>query len=323
MIQLSLMAIGSQAHASPLGRLTKGPVMNTKSDVIIIGGGPAGLTAALALGRIGRTVIIFDDNNGRNFPAAHMQNFPSRDGTPPREFKEQLLKDLRNYQEISFRTERVTSLSKNGDGFLVNQTFEAKKIILAHGVKDILPEIPGINDLWGNSVFHCPYCHGHEFKRGKFGLLSSDVNYLSHMVPLIKSLTEDITIFTNGESVELPSFLADVKMITAPVKRLQLTGPVLRSVVTGEIEIPIDALLIKPPQKLTTDLGTKLGCELNEFNLYKVDADSMTTVPGIYGAGDIVEMRQAVIMACASGMKTGANISFALMKEKLVSSSGG
>ncbi len=308
MLQLSILGIPG------LALLNKGYVMNNVYDVAIIGGGPAGLTAALALGRIGRSVIIFDENKGRNFPAHHMMNFPSRDGTPPREFKEQIIKDLRKYSEITFRQEKVNVIRKNDGQFTINNHFEAKKILLAHGIKDILPEIPGIKELWGKAVFHCPYCHGHEFKRQKLGVMESDPKYLFHMAPLLLSLSGDVTIFTNGSRLELPPLLLEkVKVITAQVKKLNYYGEQLISLETETGEVKLDGLVIKPPQELTTDMGIKLGCELQENGLYKTDGEGQTSVPGVYAAGDIVDQRQAVILSCASGMRAAASISFSLV----------
>lgn len=317
MLQLSLMGITGMAGAQILpGFQKKGKRMKTESEVAIIGGGPAGLTAALALGRIGRKVLIFDDNKGRNFPAHHMMNFPSRDGTPPREFKEMIIKDLRKYSEVTVRPERVSDVQKKGDVFIINNQFEVKKIILAHGVKDVLPDIPGVKDLWGKAVFHCPYCHGHEFKRQRIGVMESDPKYLSHMVPLLLSLSDNVTVFSNGSRPLLSEgIMKKVTLVTSPVKALHHDGHELKSLLTEEGEVRLDGLVIKPPQVLTTDVGTKLGCELNEFGLYKTDSDGMTTVPGVYAAGDITEPRQAVILACASGMKTAASISYVLTQQ--------
>lgn len=317
MLQLSLLGITGMAHAGTIPRiLKKGVPMNTESEVAIIGGGPAGLTAALALGRIGKKVLIFDDNKGRNFPAHHMMNFPSRDGTPPREFKEMIIKDLRKYSEVALRQETVNDIQIRKNSFIINGKFEVKLVLLAHGIHDVLPDIPGIRDLWGRSVFHCPYCHGHEFKRQKIGVMESDSKYLSHMVPLLLSLSGDVTIFTNNANPEIPTqLLKKTKLVTSKVREITHDGHNLEAVVTEEGRFEIDGLVIKPPQILTTDIGTKLGCELNEFGLYKTDSMGMTTVPGIYAAGDIVETRQAVILACASGMKTAASMTFALMND--------
>lgn len=273
--------------------------MKQSFEVVIIGGGPAGLTAALALGRGGRSVLVIDEGKGRNAPAAHMQNFPSRDGTPPEEFKQQIRNDLKKYVDVKIEKTKVTSLEKTETGFLVNKSISTLKIILAHGVRDILLPIPGMSELWGKSIFHCPYCHGYEFRNQRLGLLA-DVKTAAHMIPLLKGLSDDVKLFEMG-SIE--SFIHE---------GTKLRGVKLK---TGEV-IARDALLFKPAQEFTTDIGLKLGCEKTELGFYKVDDNGMTTVPGVYAAGDIVEMRQAVIMACAGGMKAATMANFEILKER-------
>ena len=272
--------------------------MKHSYDVVIIGGGPAGLTAGLTLGRGGRSVLILDEGKGRNAPAAHMQNFPSRDGTPPEDFKAQIRDDLKKYEDVKFERTKVFSLEKVDQGFLVNGLVFAKKIILAHGVRDILLPIPGMQELWGKTIFHCPYCLVYEFKNKRLGLLA-DEKTAEHMIPLLSGLSPDVKHFEMG-SVE--SFIHE--------------GSVLKGVklLNGEV-VARDALLFKPAQEFTTDLGIRLGCEKTDLGFYKVDDNGMTTLPGVYAAGDITEMRQAVLMACAAGMKAASMANFAIMKE--------
>lgn len=284
--------------------------MNTQSDVIIIGGGPAGLTAALSLGRAGRTVLIFDDNKGRNAPAPHMNNFPSRDGTPPGEFRELIKKDLSKYKEVSFSSERVTTLKKEND-FIVNEKYKAKKIILAHGLKDVLPPIPGMKELWGKTIFFCPYCHGHEFKGKKIGIWANEQIAL-HMVPLLLGLSHDVVLFSNGEEVTHPLLLQLTvyreKILSVSESGIQLEGKFVER----------DCLLHKPPVEMTTKLGTDLGCEVQN-GLYKVGEDGMTTVEGVYAAGDNMDGRASVMFACTNGMKAAVGVNFAIQNEKFLS----
>lgn len=273
--------------------------MKLNYDVAIIGGGPAGLTAGLTLGRGGRSVLILDEGKGRNAPAAHMNNFPSRDGTPPDEFKEQIRNDLKKYEDVKIERTKVFSLEKTENGFLVNGLIFAKKIILAHGVRDILLPIPGMQELWGKSIFHCPYCHGYEFKNKRLGLLA-DEKTAEHMLPLLSGLSSDVKLFETGT---IESFIYE--------------GTNLRGVklINGEV-VERDALLFKPAQEFTTDLGLKLGCEKTDLGFYKVDDNGMTTVPGVYAAGDITEMRQGVLFACSAGMKAAAMVNFEILKMK-------
>lgn len=306
MIKLLSLAFISFAYAGRKDRTMK------ESDVIIIGGGPAGLTAALSLGRAGRTVIVFDDNKGRNAPAAHMNNFPSRDGTPPGEFRNQMKEDLSKYKEISFETSRVDSIRKESSGFLVNGSFRAKKILLAHGVKDLLPEIPGMKEQWGQTIFFCPYCHGHEFKGKRIGIFANEQIAL-HMIPLLYGLSKDVVLFTNGEEVTHP-LLRGVPHHTEKI----LSVSSMRIKLEDGKTIDRDCLLHKPPIALTSTLGTDLGCELQN-GLYKIGEDSMTTVEGVYAAGDNMDGRASVMFACTNGMRAAVAINFAIQNERFVS----
>lgn len=267
-------------------------------DVVIIGGGPAGLTGALTLARGGRTVIIFDEGKGRNAPARHMQNFPSRDGTPPNEFREQIKSDLKKYKEVSFQNDRVEKITRNEEGFLINGAYQARRILLAHGVKDILPPIPGMKELWGKSIFHCPYCHGHEYKGKKLAVMGDEI-MTTHMYPLLKGLSSDVMILSQEE---VQSFIFEGDKLEA----IKLT--------TGKT-VERDALLFRPKQELTSTIGIDLGCELNESGLYKLDNDGMTTQSGIYAAGDIADPRQSVLIACASAMKAAASINYSILAQ--------
>lgn len=319
-MKLTFLGFAHMALANSTKAKGKGKLMKQDSyDIAIIGGGPAGLSAALAIGRIGRTAIIFDEDKGRNFPAAHMMNFPTREGTPPREFRELVKKELAKYNEITFRNEKVTSVEKVADHFHINGNIRVRKVLLAHGIKDNLPPIPGLRELWGNSVFHCPFCHGHEFKRKKFGLLATDHHYAEHMATFILSLTHDLTIFTNGEIYDLPDGLKKrVKMIhRRPVKVSGDTHEIKYVELEDGNQIEVQAMIVKPSLELTSDLGKKLGCVFTETGLYKVDSMGMTSVLGVYAAGDIAEPMQSVLNSCSSGQKAGAMMSYQIMNDTL------
>lgn len=293
--------------------------MKTQYDVAIIGGGPAGLSAALTIARGGRSVFIIDEGKARNAPASHMMNFPSRDGTPPEEFRELIRQDLQKYPTVHFEKGRALSLDRKEKGFVLNQTIHVKKVLMAHGIKDVLPPIPGFQELWGKAIFHCPYCHGHEHRNAPMGLIASG-NIATHMAPLLKGLTSDVILFTNGGEIdETPFDKNGIKIYSSKLKSLVFEGEKLLSVKleNGE-EIERSYLFYRPEQKLTTDLGTKLGCELNEFGLYKTDEMGMTSQPGIYAAGDISTPKQSVLMACATGSMTGAGINFAIQNEEFM-----
>ncbi len=295
--------------------------MSSKTDVVIIGGGPAGLTAALTLARGGRSIIVMDNGKPRNAPAKHMMNFPSREGIPPQEFKKLILRDLSVYKEFRLKKSQVHSVKRTEYGFRINDEIECKKIILAHGVQDILPPIPGMKELWGISLHHCPYCHGHEYKSGAIGLIGNG-EYGTHMGAIVKGLSDDLILFTNGDS-NINHKLFDkngIKVYTDKIVELDLHKGFLQAVkLSSGDAVERVSLYIKPEQKLSSLVGVELGCELTEMGLLKVDAMGMTTQTGIYAAGDIMEPRQSVVLACASGMAAAASANYSIMSENFTS----
>lgn len=286
-------------------------------DVVIIGGGPAGLSAALTLGRGNRSVLVLDEGKGRNAPASHMMNFPSRDGTPPMEFRELIKNDLRKYPNVKIEALGVKTIVKEEHYFLINENLRARKILLAHGVKDIQLPLPGFTDLWGKSIFHCPYCHGYEHLNAPIGIIGDNKTAL-HYAVLVRSLTDDLIVFSNGAELDPAPFEKNgIKVYTSPISSFIHQGNQLTAVelMSGEI-IERSHLFYRPEQRLTSDLGTKLGCELNEHGLYRVQDSGETTVKGIYAAGDITELRQSVLMATASGQKAAAHMNFEILHER-------
>ena len=285
--------------------------MNKQYDVAIIGAGPAGLSAALTLARGNRSVLVFDDNQPRNAPASSMMNFPSRDGTPPNDFRRLIREDLKKYPKVEFSTKRVQNITRVQTGFDVDG-IKVKKILLAHGVKDILPEIPGMRELFGKAIFHCPYCHGYEHIGEPMGMIG-DKAYAEHMSVLLKGLSTDLVLFSNGAEVgEYPG----IKIYPDKIDSLIYEGEKLSAVklVNGEI-VKRSYLFYRPEQKLSSDLGVKLGCELTEMGHYKVSDIGLTSQPGVFAAGDDMTAMQSVVIACANGSKAGAMINFEILHE--------
>lgn len=286
--------------------------MKNNYEVAIIGGGPAGLSGALTLARGNRTVLVFDDGQPRNAPADHMMNFPSRDGMPPGEFRRLIKEDLKKYPKVEFVQERVTSAVRNENGFLLNGKIQVAKILLAHGVKDIFPDIPGMKALFGKSIFHCPYCHGYEHVNEPMGMIGGK-EYADHMSVLLSGLSNDLVLFTNGaEAGEYPG----IKVYTSQIESFIHEGEKLKGVklVSGEI-IERSYLFYRPDQKLSCDIGIQLGCELTEMGHYKVNEFGFTTVPGVWAAGDDMTGMQSVVIACAAGSKAGAMINFEILHD--------
>jgi len=283
-------------------------------DVVIIGGGPAGLSAALLLGRGRRNVVLLDTGEGRNAPSDASHSFFTRDGTSPAELRRIGHEQLRPYGTVSVRTEAAVALSGAVGQFQVmlagGDGLESRVVILATGVRDILPDIPGMDRYWGKGVFQCPFCDGWEHRDLPMALLAPPEMVLES-VHLYRTWSTNLTVLTNGEwesDRELSARLADlgIGVITDSIEQIEGNGThANRIVFRSGREMPIAVLWIRPEQQANTSLAVELGCELYDAGLItglvKVDGPGQTTIPGVFAAGDIASPMHQVSLAVASG----------------------
>lgn len=303
--------------------------MNNDYEALIVGGGPAGLTAGMTLGRMSRRALLCDDNRPRNAPSSHVNNFPSRDGIHPAEWRKETRKNLEKYKTIESAAATVTSVQKSGHGFTAQlstgQTVKAKKIILAYGVIDTLPPIQGFKELWGKSIFHCPFCHGFEHRGSRLGFVGNG-DLMFHALPMIYDLASDLVIFTNGKATFNPENLQLLKknkvtLIEEPIHKLEYEDESLKGVTLDDGKfVERQYLFLGPilPFKLKSDIGEKLGCEKNQFGFYKVNERNGTSVPGVYACGDNMSMGHSVLLASAAGVMAGSAVSAELLHEKML-----
>lgn len=307
-------ALASGRHSLPPRETASAP--SGSCDVAIIGGGPAGLAAALTLGRAGRTVVVFDAGAPRNAAATHIHNFVTRDGTPPAEFRRIGRAQLVDYATVSVRDAWVTSISGEKDDFVV-QTADggvaARRIILCTGMVDEPLNIPGAEAAWGHSVFQCPYCHGWEVRDKRWGFLALDAEKARHGFPaLLKGWTDDVVVFLAG-GVTLPddvlTDLADrgIHVAGAAVAELEVDGTSLTHVVLDDGErVPCDVLYAHPPQR-QVELVQALSLTQSAAGTLTVDPMTReTSKPGVYAAGDLSSQGQAAIIAAGTGTHTAA-----------------
>ena len=298
--------------------------MKSDYEVLVIGGGPAGLGAAMALGRLRRSVLVCDDFRPRNLAAARMHNFAGHEGLSPLEWRKKARQDVEQYDTVHFFEGAVTSVVKIPAGFEATLSSKSsvavKKVILAYGVQDRLPPIPGMQELWGKSVFQCPFCHGFEYRGRRVGVIANGALAM-RVLPMIFGVTSDITLFTHGKS-ELTAEQTEilrrrkVRIVEHPVEKLIHDGDALHGAIAGGELIEQDAILGGgPPFQMKSDVGESLGCEKNEMGLYKVGEGNRTNVPGIYAAGDSITMQQSVVGALATGQWAGATASQDLLNE--------
>jgi thioredoxin reductase len=291
-------------------------------DVVIVGGGPGGLSAALALGRARKRVLLTDSGPRRNAAAVHLQNFVTRDGTPPQEFRRLGREQLATYPNVEVRDERVASLSGASGAFqvrLASSTVEARRVLLCTGMIDDIPPIEGFRELWGTSIFQCPYCHGWEVQDQRWSYLASP-SHADKFAPFalkLRGWTRDVVVFTGGFEVpaETRALLesAGIRLESAPVSRLVAQGGRLTAVeLANGKQVARDVLFAHPEQR-QVELVRATGVEFDDDGYVRIDPmKSETSVPGIYAAGDLTTRMQGAILAAAAGTRAATMINLDL-----------
>lgn len=296
-------------------------------DVVIVGAGPAGLSAALALGRARRRVLLCDAAVRRNAAAAHIHNFVTRDGTPPDEFRRIGREQLSVYPNVEVRDVAVHGIVGERGAFEVgldSDTVQSRRVILCTGMIDEIAAIDGIQSLWGTSVFQCPYCHGWEVRDRRFAALIGSVEMLDFAL-LLRGWTRDVVALTNGCFVvpaEAAARLAraGVRLDDRAVTRLLSVEGRLDGIELADGEsVGCDALFVHPPQR-QVDLVRALGLALDEQGYVKVDSITReTSIPGIYAGGDLLTRMQGAILAAAAGTQAAAMMNHFLTVELALS----
>ena len=291
-------------------------------DVIIIGGSYAGLSAAMALGRARRNVLIIDSGKPCNAPAPHSHNFLTQDGVEPSVISSLGKSQVLAYPTITFIDDFVVSANGLDHDFSVTtasgSTFSARKLLFAAGIKDVLPETPGFKECWGKSIIHCPYCHGYEFIDQPTGVLANgDIAF--EFGRLIRNWTDKLTLFTNGPSTlnsEQVSALEALGIViqTAAIVDYKHEAGMLRNVwLEDGSRIVLDALYAKLPFKQHCQAAIEIGCRLTDHGFVEVDDLAKTSIPGIYAAGDCTTQFRSVAGAVATGSKAGAMLNHELI----------
>jgi len=297
-------------------------------DVLIIGGGPAGLSGALALSRARKRVLLCDYGTRRNAAAVHIQNFVTRDGTPPDEFRRIAREQLAQYPNFEVRDVGIESIDGERGQFRVALTHGepaviARRILLATGMVDEPLPIEGFRELWGKSIFQCPYCHGWENRDQRWGFLARP-EFLNHVLPfalMLTGWTRDVVVFTNG-AFSLPEEMraqlqrAGVRVEASPITRINADTSVLLA--NGET-LARDVLFTQPSQRqvgLVQKLAETRGLKLDDDGFVMGDPMKRdTSIPGIYASGDLTTRGQSAIFAAASGTQAAAMINVDLSME--------
>src|SRR5919206_4765606 len=289
-------------------------------DVVVVGGGAAGLSAALVLGRARRRVAVIDAGAPRNAAADHVQGFLSRDGITPAD----LLTSGRT-EVTRYRVELVQDLVVGIDaGFVVRLAaggvFSARRILVATGARDELPEIPGVRERWARDLLHCPYCHGWEVRDQAIGVLATQTGSVEH-AQLVRQWSDDVKFFahtydlTAAEEGQLEA--CGVRVVRGEVAQLVVEDDRLTGVeLTDGRVIARTAVFIRPRNVANANgLLAGLGCELDPGGFVTVDANGRTSTTGVWAAGNVVDPRAQVITAAGAGSAAAIAINAELVEE--------
>jgi len=296
---------------------------NTNFDVIIVGGSYAGLSAALALGRSLRNILIIDNGKPCNIQTPHSHNFLTQDGKTPKEISTRARRDIEQYETVKFYNGTAKVGVKTEDGFQIitseNERFTARKLIFATGIKDEMPNIKGFAECWGISVIHCPYCHGYEYRHRNTAIIANGPKAF-HLAAMVNNLSDKVTLLTNGKAeftVDELEKLAkrNVKIIEKTIHEIEHENGQLQNLIfEGGTKMPFDVAYGAVPFTQHSDIPVALGCELDDLGYLKIEAFQKTRVPNILVCGDNSNMMRSVANAVSSG-----NIAGALANGELVS----
>jgi len=292
-------------------------------DVLIVGGSVAGLSAATYLGRMRRNVLVVDSGKPCNRFSHASHGFLTRDGSDPAELLQVARTQLERYTTVKQHAGLVTAIQPQTNGFVATladgTTVTSHKVLLAMGVRDDLPPLTNIEQFWGRSAFHCPYCDGWEVRDQPLAVQGNGQSAL-HRAKLLLNLTDDLVICTDGRasfSEEEWHFLhtRQVRVIETPLTGITGEGEQLHTLHFADgSTLARHALFINLSTGQHADLVTTLGCDLNEMGFVKVDAQGRTNVPGVYVAGDMSSPMRAVIFAASQGAAAGIWLNMALME---------
>ncbi|OCK52596.1 pyridine nucleotide-disulfide oxidoreductase [Chryseobacterium sp. CBo1] len=293
-------------------------------EVIIIGGSYSGLSAAMALGRSLRKTLVIDSGKPCNEQTPHSHNFLTQDGKTPKEIAFLAKKQVKEYETVSFFHGKAINAKITENGFEIHtengETFSSKKIIIATGITNEIPNVKGFAECWGISLIHCPYCHGYEYKGRKTGIIANGDKAV-HIASLVKNLTEDVTIITRGEASftdEQKEKLAknNIQIIESEISELKHQNGMIESVIFSDgKDVNFEAVYAALPFHQHSEIPEQLGCEFTDFRHIKTDQFQKTNIPGVFVCGDNSSMMRSVSSAVMTGNVAGAMVNMELVTD--------
>ncbi|MEU1127265.1 NAD(P)/FAD-dependent oxidoreductase [Streptomyces sp. NPDC005899] len=305
---------------------------NQHYDVVIVGGGPAGLSGALTLSRARRSVLVLDAGAPRNAPASHAHNYLGREGVPPLELLADGRAEAAGYGAEIVEGTAVAAEKLPGGGFRVVRedggAVEARRLLVTTGLVDELPDLPGLAERWGRDVLHCPYCHGWEVRERPVGIVAVGPAAV-HQALLWRQWTDDVTLFrhtrpdfTDEEYEQLAA--RGISVVDGEVTGLEVADDRLTGVrLAGGTVIPREAVVIQPRFTARSGLLRSLGLEPTALEVagqavgtyIAADPTGATDVPGVFVAGNVANLMEQVIGAAAAGLKAAAAVNADLVTD--------
>ncbi|MGV8882275.1 MAG: NAD(P)/FAD-dependent oxidoreductase [Rhodoglobus sp.] len=301
---------------------------STVFDVIVIGGGAAGLSAAVTLGRARRSVLVIDAGEPRNAPAAGVHGFLTRDGMPPRELVREGRVEAERYG-VRFVDARATSSHRVDEGFAVEtgKTYRSRRLVVATGLIDELPQVEGLAERWGRDAIHCPYCHGWEVLDRAIGILATGPRAV-HQALMFTQWSDDVTLFTHtapplSEEDREKLEALGVPIIDGEVTKLTVANDELAGLeLAGGVTHPVDALVIGAPMRARSEVLESLGILATEHEMgvgthLASTPGGATAVEGVWVAGNVTDLMAQVVVAAAAGVMVGAQVNAHLLEEEV------
>lgn len=298
----------------------------TTHDVLVIGGGPAGLQAALTLGRIHRDVLLVDSGDYRNARADHLHNLIAHDGRPPADLRKAARHDLAAYDTVTILDDRVESLEQDGANYTgltaSGRTLRGRSVLLATGLRDTLPDVPGLADLFGTLVAHCPFCHGHEYAGGRVAVLGAGPG-AAHVGALMSPVASEVVILTDGQRPDPATAeqLAQrhLTVVDQPVSGVRAAGAGAEVSLADGSSLAVSGVFVTTTLTQSAPFAEQLGLELLDSGCIAIDEFGRTSREGVFAAGDLAHLRAlpmplaSVASAIAAGQVAASAAAMRLM----------